>query len=92
MDSFSGKIVIEQVKPEYVSCIIQINTDDTFITDLLYLHAFDDLERVRHQMEEKELLNYMDNIGYKITLHNDRQLPNGKKLVQMDFNKECNRI
>lgn len=76
---------IKKVKPKYVSCIIQINTDDSFVSDSPYLHVFDDLERVHHQIEEEELIRHMKMIDYQFTEKTEHFLPNGKKLVQMDF-------
>lgn len=79
--------VIGQVKPKYVSCIIQINTGDTFVSDSPYLHAFDCLGEVHHQMEETALTESMQRIGYvpgRILL---RELPNGKKFIRLDFEK-----
>lgn len=31
---------VAQVHPQFVSCIIQINTDDSFVSDSPYLHVF----------------------------------------------------
>lgn len=79
--------VIGQAKPKYVSCIIQINTGDTFVSDSPYLHAFDCLGEVHHQMEETALTESMQRIGYvpgRILL---RELPNGKKFIRLDFEK-----
>lgn len=79
--------VILKVKPQYVSCIIQINTDTSFVSDSPYLHVFDDLDRVHHQMEEQPLIDAMKNIGYQVELQGEEPLPNGKKLVRLDFQK-----
>lgn len=79
------KIIIH-VRPKYVSCIIQINTDeDEWVSDSPYLHVFDSLEKVHHQMEEKTLIAAMQEIGYQFTQTSEHSLPNGKKLVQVDF-------
>lgn len=77
--------VVKLVNPQYVSCIIQINTDDSFVSDSPYLHAFDCLDTVHHQMEENELVKCMQEIGYKAEQLQERELPNGKKFVRMDF-------
>lgn len=77
--------VITQVKPGYVSCIIQINTDDSFVSDSPYLHVFDNLDKVHHQMQESELELSMNSIGYSLIEKSEQVLPNGKKLVQFDF-------
>ena len=79
--------VVGQVKPKYVSCGIQINTGSEFVSDSPYLHAFDGLNRVHHQMESGELTRVMDAIGYNTILITEYLLPNGKKLVRIDF--EC---
>lgn len=79
--------VILKVKPQYASCIIQINTDSSFVSDSPYLHVFDYLDRVHHQMEEQPLIDAMKNIGYQVELQGEEPLPNGKKLVRLDFQK-----
>lgn len=76
------------VNPQYVSCIIQINTDESFVSDSPYLHAFDGLECVHHQMEEQELQKSMEAIGYQLVRTLEYLLPNEKKLVQLDFGKK----
>lgn len=76
---------VEQVKPEHISCIIQINTSDSFVSDSPYLHVFDRLDEVHHQMEENALEASMIQIGYEEEMRSERELPNGKKLVRMDF-------
>ena len=73
---------------QYVSCIIQINTDEeTWVSDSPYLHAFDGLDAVHHQMEEKALTKVMREIGYRPLKTDEHPLPNGKKLVMLDFEK-----
>lgn len=80
--------VVKVTNPQYVSCIIQINIDDSFVSDSPYLHVFDGLEDVHHQMTEQELKNSMKAIGYQLTQTLEHALPNGKKLVQLDFGKK----
>lgn len=76
---------VQKVNPQYISCIIQVNTDDSFVSDSPYLHAFDGLDTVHHQMEEKELMAAMAQIGYTMKMIEERELPNGKRLVRIDF-------
>ena len=76
---------VEQVAPQYVSCVIQINTDASFVSDSPYLHAFDGLDAVHCQMEEDALAACLAAVGYGLIRRKDRPLPNGKKLVQLDF-------
>ena len=72
----------------YVSCIIQINTDEaTWVSDSPYLHAFDGLDAVHHQMEEQSLKKAMKEVGYSLLKIDETPLPNGKKLVMLDFKR-----
>ena len=76
---------IKQVNPKYVTCIIQVNTDSSFVSDSPYCHIFDELEKIHHQIKECSLIEAMSRIGYQKRLQMERELPNGKKLVRLDF-------
>lgn len=76
---------VQQIFPKYVSAIIQINDDAGFVSDSPYIHAFDRLDEVHHQMEETALVGAMEQIGYRKIMQMGHDLPNGKKLVRMDF-------
>ncbi len=78
---------IHCANPKYVSCIIQINVENSWVSNSPYLHIFDGLEQVHHQMEEKALENAMIEIGYHAINTLEHMLPNGKKLVQIDFER-----
>ena len=78
---------IKQILPQYVSCIIQINADTAYVSDSPFLQAFERLDEVHHQMEEMALINAMKQIGYRKVLQKDEKLPNGKKLVRIDFSQ-----
>lgn len=79
--------VILQVKPKYVSCVIQINTTDHWVSGSPYLHVFDALEAIHHQIEEDTLVKAMDEIAYRPIKTWEQALPNGKKLVRLDFER-----
>lgn len=81
------KNVIKQIKPKYVSCGIQINNSEEFVSESPYLHVFDGLNSIHHQMETVELLGHMNNIGYQHLSTAEYTLPNEKKLVMVDFVK-----
>lgn len=79
---------VRQAGPEYVSCVIQINTDPgNWVSDSPWLHAFDRLDEVHHQMEEGALAAALDEIGYTGILRQAESLPNGKALVRLDFRR-----
>ncbi len=78
--------VVCKVKPKYVSCVIQINTDDKqWVSDSPYLHSFDRLDEVHQQMDENSLLTKMQDTGYDEILRTRIPLPNGKAFIRMDF-------
>lgn len=77
--------VVQKVKPKAVSCVIQINTGTSFVSESPYIHAFDRLSRVHHQMEEDALIASMQSSGYRKTALQRVDLPNGKQFVRMDF-------
>lgn len=78
---------VQYVNPKYVSCIIQINMEDDWVSDSPYLHVFDGLEEVHHQIEEQVLENVLLKINYHAIRTLEHLLPNGKKLVQIDFER-----
>lgn len=77
---------ITNIKPLYVSCVIQINTDDeTWVSDSPYIHAFDGLDALHYQMDENSLSENMKNVGYKLVKQEAYPLPNVKSLVRLDY-------
>ncbi len=56
--------VIQHVYPKYVSRIIQINIEDCWISNSPYLHVFDNLNQIHHQIEAQELEKTMLQINY----------------------------
>ncbi len=80
--------VIQHVYPKYVSCIIQTNTDDHWVSESPYLHVFDKLNQVHHQIEVQELEKAMLQINYYTIRTLEYMLPNKKKLIQLDFKRK----
>ena len=80
---------IQRVNPRYVSCIIQMDLVDHWVSDSPYSHVFERLEQVHHQIEEKPLEQAMIEIDYRAIKNLEHMLPNGKKLVQIDFEKSA---
>ena len=66
-----------------------MNTDDSFVTKSPYIHVFDDLEQVHHEINADGLTAAMKNIGYRLTDESEQVLPDGKKLLKLDFEYCC---
>ena len=79
-----GKVVL-QTGAEYVSCGIQINTESGFVSESPYQHAFDGLGEVHRDISPEELAAQMSGIGYAMTGSREYPLPNGKKILRIDF-------
>lgn len=79
------KNTVIRVNPTYVSCVIQINTDESFVSDSPYLHVFDNLDKVHHRVDTKGLTEIMNGIGYVSVNKESKKLPNGKNFVRLDF-------
>lgn len=78
---------IKNAEPRYVSCIIQVNADEMFVSDSPFLHVFDKVEEVHHKIEEKQLNQKMYDIGYVPIVRDERRLPNDKYLVRLDYER-----
>ena len=80
---------VKQAGARVVSCVIQINPEEeaTWVSDSPYLHAFDRLDEVHHEMAPEALAAAMKAEGYREILRESTDLPNGKKLMRMDFEK-----
>lgn len=66
-DNFKKSIKI--VCPSYVSCVIQVNIDESFVSNSPYLHIFDHLDEVHHNIDEKSLTDNMKEINYNLILN-----------------------
>ncbi|MEY8386726.1 methyltransferase type 11 [Oscillospiraceae bacterium 38-13] len=77
--------VVRQVKPEAVSCVLQVNGEGHWVSDSPYLHVFDVLEPVHRPVEAAELERAMGETGFRTVGTEKRGLPNGKALLRMDF-------
>lgn len=79
---------MKKANPKYISVVIQINTDDEFVSDSPYLHTFDRVAEVHHQMEETELKHSLSRISYSCILNEEYSLPNGKLFQRFDFKSD----
>jgi hypothetical protein len=84
-DTFAHHMMV--MSPKFISVVIQINEQEGFVSESPYIHAFDRVSEVHHQMEENKLCDSLMEIGYSKLYIEDIPLPNGKKLVQVDFMK-----
>lgn len=79
--------IVARVKPKVVSCGIQVDTGETFVSDSPYLRVFDGLGDIHSQIDAEELGRNVRAVGYDHLGTREYPLPNGKKLLQIDFER-----
>ena len=83
----SFKSIIELVKPKYISCVIQVDSNESFVSESKYIHKFDSLESIHNNIDAKKLTEILNKIGYKKIVEKENILPNKKILLQLDYTK-----
>lgn len=72
-------------KPQVVSCILQVNRGEGFISNSPYLQQLSLLQSVHHSVDEPGLTQSLQAIGYQPILQQEEALPNGKALLRLDY-------
>lgn len=80
------KKALEKIAPKIVSCVIQINTDEDYISDSPYVHTFNCLDQVHEQMSVTGMNDTLAELGYVPVYQEEMNLLNGKKLIRLDYN------
>lgn len=79
--------IVSVVMPDTISCIIQVNGINEFVSHTPYEKAFEQLDQIVHVITEEELIGKMQKTGYVKTAKKKCDLPNKKQLVQLDYRK-----
>ena len=76
---------ILKMNAHYVSVVIQVNHENTFVSDSPYLEALSCLDTIHHDVNQEELIINMCNSGYLFIYEERIEMPNKKELVRLDF-------
>ena len=60
-----------------------------WVSDSPYLHCFDRLDDIHHEIKEDELGDVMGKIGYRERNRFVKELPNGKALMRLDYESKA---
>ncbi|MFL0249531.1 class I SAM-dependent methyltransferase [Clostridium neuense] len=71
--------------PQYVSCVIQKNSNNDFVSDSPYIKVFDEVSLLHKDVEKASLVKAMSTIGYRLIFSEEHSLPNMKKFIRLDF-------
>ena len=77
--------VVKQVRPQFASCVIQVNADSSFVSFSPYLPVFDCLQEIHKEIDEYGIIQAMREIEYNLIYREDTALPNQKSLLRLDF-------
>ncbi|MGE7590988.1 class I SAM-dependent methyltransferase [Peribacillus sp. NPDC101480] len=72
---------------EVVSCTIQKNQSDGFVSQSNYVSAFDPLLSISHDVDAKKLIELFSNEKFSCIKTKEYTLPNGKEFIRLDFKK-----
>lgn len=78
---------IANARPRYVSCVIQQNLGEQFVSQSPYTHVFDEIGALHSDIDEQSLTAAMEETGYDRVLRTAIALPNAKQFIRLDFCK-----
>lgn len=79
---------IKVVNPKFVSCVIQVDTNEkSWLSYSPYVKTFEKLDEVHHKIDKENLINKMKDIDYDFLKNEWFDLPNGKRFIRLDFEK-----
>lgn len=76
---------LAKITPMFVSCVVQKNATEQFVSDSPYLEAFTKISAIHNDIDKTELTKNMENIKYKMIMEEEYFLPNGKKFLRIDY-------
>ncbi len=89
-DIFCEKAVTAQA--QYVSCVIQgSDNGQSFVSESPYQAAFQSIGKLHQDVDEAELTKLMAQCGYNLVYREISDMPNGKRLIRLDYESEADR-
>ncbi|HWR39260.1 MAG TPA: class I SAM-dependent methyltransferase [Patescibacteria group bacterium] len=85
VDSFSRLIAANHVNTHVISCVVQQNNRNDFVSASPLAKHFDPLAAVHHDVKRDELTGALLKKGLSRLREKEYELPNGKSFVRLDF-------
>ncbi|WP_326513492.1 class I SAM-dependent methyltransferase [Clostridium intestinale] len=70
-----------------ISCVIQDNEKNSFVSDSEYSSHFTPITSINHDINDNKLKNLFAKIGFNCIKIKSYNLPNNKSFIRMDFKK-----
>lgn len=84
-ETFSNLLVRNSSKIKAVSVVFQENELNSFVSESEYSMYLNSLEAVHHDVDKRKLVDCLSKTGFNTDFSKEYILPNGKKLVRIDF-------
>lgn len=78
---------VVKANPNYVSCVIQFDNGESYVSQTQYLSEIHKLDEVHQYINEEELVNAMKSVNYSFIDKIEFKLKNSKKFLRLDFIK-----
>ncbi len=85
--TFTELIGYNRKEVNALSCVIQRNLHNGFVSHSEYTSALESLSGIHHDIDENELISSLASIGFVMQTTFYYDLPNGKKFIRVDFKK-----
>ena len=82
---FTDLIINNKENINVISCVIQENNNNDFVSSSGLSSAFSPLLSIHNDIDGAELIKSLLKVGFHCTKNSRYPLPNGKNFVQMDF-------
>lgn len=81
--------IIERNKEniKLISCVIQDNEKNSFVSDSEYSSHFTPITSINHDINDNKLKNLFSKIGFNCIKTKNYNLPNNKSFIRLDFKK-----
>lgn len=86
-EQFISMIDRNKDKLGVVSCVIQRNLNNSFVSTSELTSHFDPIVSIHHDINENKLKFLFLSIGFKCIKHKEYTLPNGKEFIRLDFSQ-----
>lgn len=78
---------VKKIDPRFVSCVIQIDEADGFVSDSPFADKLGILDSVHSVIDRYKLISVLKEEGYDVCYTSSVPLPNGKIFCRIDFEK-----
>lgn len=84
-NEFVSNIARNKSNLDIISCVIQKNNNNSFVSPSAHTSHFDPIASIHHDIDERSLKTIFYDYGFVCIKCKNYDLPNGKEFIRMDF-------